>query len=229
MSTSISTVGVVVPAHDEEELLPACLAALATASAAATRAYGVRVEVVVVLDSCSDGTGRIAAAAGALTVPVRVRNVGRARAAGYARLLSRHRAADLWLAGTDADSEVPADWLVRQLRHARRGAHAVVGTVVVDDWSSRPTGLAAVYDSRYQHRSGHPHVHGANLGLSAAAYTAVGGVPPLALAEDVALVAAVERAGLTVVRAADLPVRTSPRVASRAPGGFGDHLSGLAG
>jgi hypothetical protein len=34
---------------------------------------------------------------------------------------------------------------------------------------------------------GHHHVHGANLGMSASAYGAAGGFPPLRTHEDVAL------------------------------------------
>ena len=40
--------------------------------------------------------------------------------------------AGAWLAYADADSRVPEDWLVRQLRHAREGADVLVGTVTVD-------------------------------------------------------------------------------------------------
>ena len=64
----------------------------------------------------------------------------------------------------------------------------------------------------------HPHVHGANLSLSAAAYVAVGGLPPLALAEDHALVAALEGRGLRVARSATRPVRTSARPDPRCDG-----------
>jgi glycosyltransferase involved in cell wall biosynthesis len=79
----ISSIGVVVPAHDEEELLPGCLAALREAAAlAAAERPGLRVRIVVAADACSDGTAALAERAGAAVVPVSVRNVGRARAAG---------------------------------------------------------------------------------------------------------------------------------------------------
>ena len=46
----ISHVGIVVPAHDEEVLLPACISALETAAAA----IDVFVDILVVLDACTD-------------------------------------------------------------------------------------------------------------------------------------------------------------------------------
>lgn len=77
-------------------------------------------------------------------------------------------------------------------------------------------------------RTWHPHVHGAGLSLSAQACLAVGGFPPLPLAEDVALVASLERAGWRVARTAVHPVVTSSRRTPRCEGGFGSLLLGLA-
>ena len=48
----IEAAGIVVPAHDEETLLPACLAALQQA----VRSAGIPVHVLVAADSCTDGT-----------------------------------------------------------------------------------------------------------------------------------------------------------------------------
>ena len=47
------------------------------------------------------------------------RNVGVARAVGFAEVIARESgrpAQQLWLTTTDADSTVPADWLAEQLR-----------------------------------------------------------------------------------------------------------------
>jgi hypothetical protein len=73
----------------------------------------------------------------------------------------------------------------------------------------------------------HPHVHGANLGFTAAAYVDCGGWPPDAADEDVAIVAALSDRRL--IRTATLPVTTSARRDARATGGFGDTLRDLAG
>lgn len=238
----LTSVVVVVPVHDEEELLPRCLEGLRVACREAA-AGGVHVEVTVVLDDCSDDSSAIAAVAGVRVLTVAARNVGRARAAGLAALPAlpgatggrrgrRGRAPrdGIWLATTDADSVVPPHWLVRQLEYARDGADLVLGTVAVEDWTSWPARTARLYDESYRQHgpAGHRHVHGANLGIRAAVYDAVGGFAPLATGEDHALVDAVANAGGHIVRAGDLPVVTSARPRGRAPGGFSQHLHHLA-
>ena len=55
---AIAAAGVVVPAHDEEALLPACLAALRRAAGA----LHVPVHLLVVADACTDGTAAVARA-----------------------------------------------------------------------------------------------------------------------------------------------------------------------
>jgi glycosyltransferase involved in cell wall biosynthesis len=217
---------VVVPAHDEQTLLPACLAALAEAAATA----GIPVEVVVVADACTDATAALAAAAGAQVVTIDAGNVGRARAAGFAHVLRPGGSGPdgLWLATTDADSRVPAQWLRRQLRH---DADLVVGTVRADDWTRWPAGLPDLYERRYRGgltEAGHTHVHGANLGFTARAYLAAGGFPPLAHDEDRVLVERMVAAGARVVRDPGSPVLTNTRAGGRAPNGFSAYLRALA-
>jgi hypothetical protein len=85
----IDTVGIVVPAHDEEDLLPACLAALGGAARAVAAERGVSVRIVVAADACSDRTAALARRAGATVVEIGARNVGAARAAGLRELLRR--------------------------------------------------------------------------------------------------------------------------------------------
>ena len=55
----ITTIGVVVPAHDEESELPGCLRALA-AAVSHPGVRGLRIVVVVVLDACRDGSAEAA-------------------------------------------------------------------------------------------------------------------------------------------------------------------------
>lgn len=224
-------VAVVVPARDEERLLPACLDALLAAADDLREERQVPVDVSVVLDSCTDRSAEVVAARPAVrAVPVQAGQVGRARAAGFADVLARWSERDpagLWLATTDADSVVPRDWLVRQLEHADAGADLVLGTVEVHDWSEHPRHVEARWRATYRPYDGHSHVHGANVGFGADAYLAVGGFRHLDRDEDVTLAAALS--GRRVVRTAAIPVVTSARSVARARGGFADHLRGLLG
>ncbi len=229
--------GVVVPARDEAMLLPACLAALAQAARHPDVA-GVPVLVVVVADRCTDDTAEIGRAAGARVLVTEAGNVGAARHAGTLAVLQEAAArgvADdrVWLACTDADSRVPGDWLALQRTGAQSGVDAVVGTVQVADWSGLPDHVPARFLDAYEAWrgagvTGHPHVHGANLGVRGSAYRAVGGFPPLPVSEDVALVGALLGAGRVVLRTPASPVVTSARRTPRAEGGFGTDLDRLA-
>jgi glycosyltransferase involved in cell wall biosynthesis len=215
----VNRLAVVVPAHDERVLLPACLRSL---TAAAEAVAPVPVELIVVADACSDDTALVADGATVLTL--NARNVGRARAAGMAYAL-RHGPDGLWLATTDADSRVRPDWLKWQSTHARGGTALVAGTVEVDDWTGWPETLISAYESGY--RAGREHVHGANLGVSAHAYRRSGGFRPLPHDEDRALIASVLATGHRVVMDPQCPVWTSSRAHGRARHGFAAHLSGL--
>jgi glycosyltransferase involved in cell wall biosynthesis len=223
----IRAIGLVVPAHDEELLLPRCLAALH--QAAGQLPDDIAVHLVVAADACTDDTALQAALAGADVVPINARNVGAARGAGIAEVLRRTgtlNPADVWLATTDADTLVPSEWLSRQLQYAGQGWDMVLGTVTVTDWTGHPPHLPDAFAAHYGYRVGpHPHVHGANLGLRASAYLAAGGFKALRTAEDHDLLAAVIAAGGEALRAPNICVDTSARRLARAPGGF-SHLLG---
>ena len=230
----IRSIGVIVPAHNEQDLLPSCLASLRRAARAVR---GVPVHLVVVADACRDQTAQVARRGGASVVGISAKSAGEARAAGARAILRRTRhldPADLWLATTDADTLVPARWLHQQARYAGQGWDAVVGTIRVADWSGHPPGTRSLFRERYQpgenhgpRADKHPHVHGANLGVRASAYLRAGGFPALPTAEDHALVAALSAAGGRVLRTRALPVVTSARRDSRAPDGFGHYLAQL--
>lgn len=209
-------IGIVIPAHNEAGLVSESLAA-ASLAASHPALNGEAVEIAVVLDACSDGTADIVSRWPVHGLAVNFRNVGAARAAGAQHLLDRGAR---WLAFTDADSRVGADWLVEQLRP---GADAVCGTVCVEDWSDHQTYAARLQEHflrTYADADGHRHIHGANLGVTAAAYRSVGGFAPLASSEDVALVEALEKAGARIVWSAAPRVTTSARRVARAPAGF---------
>lgn len=222
-------IGVVIPAHNEERELERCLAAVRVA-ATDPALDGEAVRVVVVLDSCGDGSRAIVerharrGGDGACVVEgivVASRNVGAARAAGAARLLALGAR---WLAFTDADTRVAPAWLAVQLSLE---VDVVCGTVTVDDWSPHRDDAEALrryFQRGYTDADGHRHIHGANLGVAAAAYLRAGGFEPLACSEDVALVAALERCGARFAWSSAPRVVTSARRNARASGGFGDTL-----
>ena len=218
-------IGVVIPAHNEEACLHACLSAVLEAS----RHPGLAAEpvcVVVVLDDCSDGSEAVARAHPVRVIQVNARKVGAARAAGAQCLLE---AGARWLAFTDADTVVSPAWLVAQLG---LGAQAVCGSVEVADWSAhgeRGPQVRRHFEQHYRDIDGHRHIHGANLGVCALAYQRAGGFEPIACSEDVALVQALQRSGATIAWSAVPRVLTSARMDPRAPGGFGDTLAGMRG
>jgi glycosyltransferase involved in cell wall biosynthesis len=225
----IEAVGVVVPAHDEEDLMPDCLSAVRRAGQALD---GVPVHLVVAADACGDRTAEVARAAGATVVEIGACRVGAARAAGIREVLRRTGHLDpssVWLATTDADTLVPPEWLSVQLAYAAAGWDAVAGTVLVADWSEHAPAVRHRFEDRYgDGGDSHPHVHGANLGFTARAYRAAGGFAPLPTAEDHAFVRSLTAAGGRIVRSGQMSVVTSARRAARAPLGFGHLLATLA-
>jgi glycosyltransferase involved in cell wall biosynthesis len=224
----IRLVGVIVPAHNEQDLLPSCLASLRRAARAL---HGTQAHLVVVADACRDRTVQVARRGGAAVVTIGARSVGAARAAGVREVL-RHAGhldpADVWLATTDADTLVPMCWLREHARYGNQGWDAVAGTVRVGDWSGYRPDVHSLFRRRYGTGTGpHTHVHGANLGFRAAAYLRAGGFSDLPTAEDRALVTALTASGGRVRRTRALAVVTSARREARAPHGFSDYLAEL--
>lgn len=211
-------IGVVVPAHNEEELLGSCLDSL-TQAANHPALKGEAVQIVVVLDACIDRSADIAAHSPVSVISVDVSNVGVARAAGAELVLS---AGARWLAFTDADSNVAPDWLAAQLALE---ADVVCGTVSVSSWRFLPRVVRMMFEAHYVSAEGHRHIHGANLGMTAASYRRAGGFPPLCAHEDVHLVRALETDRARIAWSTAPRVVTSARLDSRAPKGFGQQLN----
>lgn len=95
-------VSVVIPAHNEERYLGACLESLQRQTYPNSR-----FEVIVVDNASTDATSEIARRFGALVVPEPAMSIGRARQRGA------KAARGEILASTDADTIVPPDWLER--------------------------------------------------------------------------------------------------------------------
>ncbi|OYU09229.1 MAG: glycosyl transferase [Pseudomonas sp. PGPPP1] len=214
-------IGILIPVHNEEALLGECLEA-ALIAAHHPGLLGESVQILVVLDSCSDASGAIAQTFAVQRLEVQARNVGHVRGVGARHLLNQGAR---WISCTDADSRVAPDWLVAQLA---LNADAVCGTVTVDTWSEGFDSAAQIrYLQGYQACDGHRHIHGANLGISASAYIRAGGFEPLACHEDVQLVRDLERCGALIAWSHSPQVVTSARLEARAQGGFGDYLKSL--
>lgn len=99
-------ISVVIPAHNEEKYLSACLQSLADQAYPAD-AY----EVIVVDNASSDATPHIARSFGARVIPEPMKCISRARQAGFAAAQGQV------IASTDADTVVPRHWLARIAHH----------------------------------------------------------------------------------------------------------------
>lgn len=221
---------VAVPARNEAASIERCLTSIAEASAH----VALPVVVAVAADSCNDATADVAgsvAPSGHCAVVVTSgswRAVGAARRAavdaGIAQLptLAEH----VWIASTDADCAVPADWLVKHCAAAQAGLDAVSGRVMLDPDSTSPSMLAWFATDYGRSRA---HVHGANLGVALHAYTAVGGwCRHTVVGEDHRLWRDLRGAGFRAAYRPELVVATSSRTSSRVVGGFASRLRTLS-
>jgi glycosyltransferase involved in cell wall biosynthesis len=230
MTPSIQHVAVLIPARNEESLLPRCLNS-------ALRALGtlpseITSDIIVVVDRSTDQTLKVARSmlqgyGAAFTTLKGIVGVARAHAAKVA--LARYGGPPecCWLANTDADCVVPENWLVDQMLFASMGAHAVAGTVEVDSFSEHCNGAAHLFHDTYTiHSDGtHPHVHGANIGIRADLYLEAGGWASLATAEDHDLWDRLSLLDCRKLSPAGLAVITSGRRIGRAPHGFAQALA----
>lgn len=241
---------VAVPARNESEHIEACLQALDCAA----RRYGGTVVVIIGANNCSDDTAAVARRfrPRAMTIIIEeiVLSKGVAHAGGARRQVMDRAAALAGTGGiimtTDADSRVDVDWIAANAGEIAAGADAVAGMITFDasarstlpDLAARTAEwqLAALH-ARLEHLvDPRPHdpwprhiwAWGASLALTVEAYRAVGGLPPVPLAEDRALADAIERAGLRLRRSHAPLVFTSARRIGRALGGFADMLDRYA-
>lgn len=236
---------VAIPAHNEQDSIAGCVAAVWRSIEIAVRAGQVsRALVTVSAHRCRDATAAFAetalargpavmpaVASVALRIDERSATVGAVRAgmisAAYQQLPA---GSDSWLFNTDADSIVPPEWVVETLGHAQvTGAVAVAGLVDVVGW--RTTEAAR---RRYRQiieqgmtSTGHRHVYGANLAVRLDAYLAAGGFSSVPRGEDTGLVNSLRAAGYQVASTFTPVVVTSGRVPGRARQGLGALLGEL--
>lgn len=222
----IHTVVVVVPINDEDVLLTRCLDSLARAISDDSMDDRVRIEVVLVLDACTDDSADITRAFPFDVLVVDYNNVGMARSAGIQHALQKLESLDpacTWIANTDADSAVPRNWLSHQLALAGSGTDVMIGTVRPDPRDLTPQQQAR-WDSTHIPGVANGHVHGANLGCRADAYLAVGGFLPLVEHEDVGLVEQLRLVSTKFTATDACWVLTSGRLVGRTAGGYAGYL-----
>jgi glycosyltransferase involved in cell wall biosynthesis len=221
---------VLIPACNEEELLPRCLHSVLDACSKLPRE--ITWDIVVAVDASTDGTFEIAEeilASNGKVVATDAGIVGRARAAAAQCALSRYNGMLplCWLAHTDADCIVPEDWLIKQLLLAEDGIEAIAGTISVDTFCEHDPEVKGRFQRSYliAPDGSHSHVHGANLGIRADAYRRSGGWADLTTGEDHDLWNRLARAGSSRISTAILHVITSGRRKGRAPHGFAEALA----
>jgi glycosyltransferase involved in cell wall biosynthesis len=223
-------IAVLIPARNEEDLLPHCLRSVQQARKHLPP--NVTSDVIVVSDGSTDRTLEVARnvlSQRGIVVQTNSGCVGSARALAAGVALRRYTGLPTrcWLANTDADCEVPDTWLVDQLRIAQRGRTAIAGIVDVKDFSEHHPEVEQRFRLSYQiNRDGsHTHVHGANLGVRADAYLLAGGWNALLTAEDHDLWTRLRTTGASQTSDALLKVLTSGRRIGRAPLGFAQALA----
>ena len=236
---------VVVPARDEEDLVAACLRALATQVRVEPREY----EVLLVLDRCTDATAERAREVAGAHPQLRLHLLdgpglgsGHARRAGMEaaceRLTGLGRPQGL-IASSDADTVVARDWLAAQLDAAERGALAIGGHIELDGGS--PPHLVRWHAARGRTRhqkiladpdrlgtAEHWQFSGASLALTAETYARVGGLEPRATLEDERLEQILREQNIPIERLLSVRATTSARLNGRASQGLAHDLAAAA-
>lgn len=232
-------VGVVIPVHNEEELLGAALASLVDAFTN-LRGRGLDMRAAVVLDNCHDDSAKVVAEwedglrgkrqlVNSVVRTCTANSVGVARGLGCAALLDKWKIMDpsrIWLATTDADSRVPRDWLSAQVSRHDTGVDLWSGRVSVDDWSLHRSETASKWQRDYDAEN--IPIHGASLGFNAGVYLATGGFTSIHTGEDRALHRAISNMGAVSFSDSSVRVVTSARPHARAPLGFAHALNMIA-
>lgn len=127
------TISVVVPAHNEESLLPRCLASIDRAA----RRAAVDADVTVVANRCTDATADVAETLGARVLTSEVRNLAAVRNTGIAA------GTGPIVVTTDADTIVHPDTFRAVVERLDSGRYVGGGVRVVPErWSA---GIAATY------------------------------------------------------------------------------------
>jgi glycosyltransferase involved in cell wall biosynthesis len=223
-------ISVLIPANNEEDLLPRCLHSILVARALLPST--VSCSLIVAVDSSVDQTLWLAQQILSgidEVVATDAGNVGRARAVAASCALLRKDVSNRnhWLANTDADCCVPTNWLIDQLLLADSEVEAVAGIIDVVDFTGHEKGTCQRFRDSYLLKPDgtHHHIHGANLGMRADVYLRAGGWSGLSTGEDHCLWKRLQLSGAKTLSTTSLKVITSGRNVGRAPNGFAAALA----
>jgi len=192
--TSLPFVSVVIPAYNEEQTLPACLASLSSQD------YKGQFEIVVVDNASTDATAAVAARYACRIVSEPWKAYNRAIKKGF------DEAKGDIIACTDADTIVPADWITRITKNLlRKDVVACGGVFRFSDGAWWLKFIGAIF-GRFNY-----HIAGANMAVWKWAYKAVGGFDlEVNLGADVKLGQRLKKVGRVVIDRS-LVVATSSR------------------
>jgi glycosyltransferase involved in cell wall biosynthesis len=252
---------VTVPAKDEEELLPSGLRALAEQKTSAGDPLDhERYEVILLINNTRDRSRQVAEQFQRLYPTFKLHIVERTfdkshSHNGYARRLLMDEACRRLemrpgngkaILTTDADSQVPSNWISRNQEELANGTEAVAGRIVILpcegallDPSTRAIQrhdnlyrrLIAWLEDRLDPQPHDPwprhHQHfGASLAIAPRTYRFVGRLPPRRCFEDIAFYQALIRHDIRLRHSNKVRVFTSARLTGRARFGLSSELSG---
>ncbi|MGA2539848.1 MAG: glycosyltransferase [Terracidiphilus sp.] len=235
---------VAIPVRDEAKRIGNCLAALSRQSTPANH-------VVLLLNNCADNTAEVVRALPVARHRLHVIECnleGQSASAGVARGLAMKHAASLVPEGavltTDADGEVPENWIEANLRAIEQGADGVCGMAVIDP-------LEALFIPSHLHEDDarevaygrlldeiasillpdpcdpwprHTEDSGASIAIKTSMLRRVGGVPFLPTGEDRGLIRMLRLIDARVRHDPEIRVTVSGRIEGRARGGMADTI-----
>jgi GT2 family glycosyltransferase len=240
---------VAIPVRDEAERIGGCLAALSRQSIPADH-------IVLLLNNCTDRTAevvkqlpqarhRVHLIECSLNSSLASAGVARALAMKHAAaLVASSRSEEAVILTTDADTEVPGNWIEANLRAIELGADAVCGVAVIDP-------LEALLIPRHLHEDDarevaygrlldeiasvimpdpadpwprHTEDSGASIAIRASMLRRIGGMPCMRSGEDRALIGRLRLIDARVRHDPKISVVVSGRIHGRTPGGMADTI-----
>jgi GT2 family glycosyltransferase len=240
---------VAIPVRDEADRIGDCLAALARQSVPANH-------IVLLLNNCRDRTAEVVKQLPLAHHQLHIIECnldGSLASAGVARAMAMKHATslvdslcrdDAVILTTDADAEVPENWVEANVRAIEQGADAVCGMAVIDP-------LEALLIPRHLHEDDarevaygrlldeiaslilpdpadpwprHTEDSGASIAIRASVLRRVGGMPFLHSGEDRALLARLRLLDAQVRHDPKISVVVSGRIEGRAQGGMADTI-----